>query len=343
MGSVKDIEILESPKGLNPGRGRFHFSDRYSVFDWGEMPDHIPSKGASLCLTSAYFFELLEGRGIKTHYIGLVEGGKVKRLDELRSPSSVMEVELLRVIRPEVREGKYNYGVFKNQEGNFLIPLEIIYRNSLPPGTSVFRRLKEGGLSPQDLGFDSVPEPGTRLPQPFFDLSTKLEETDRYISWEEAAEMAGLKAEELDRIREIVSEVNELITDEVSKLGLQNEDGKIELGFDGERRLMVVDAVGTLDECRFSWQGTSVSKELARIYYRSTPWYGEVEEAKRRDRVHWREMVKADPPPLPPRFKELLSLLYRCFAQELTGREWFGPLPPLRSVLEEMKGFLPQA
>ncbi len=342
MGSVKDLEVLEPPKGLNPGRGRFHFSDRYSVFDWGEMPDHIPYKGTSLCLTSAHFFELLERMGIKTHYVGLVEGGEARRLGELRSPSSVMEVKLLRVIRPEVRGGEYHYEVFRSEEGNFLIPLEVIYRNSLPPGSSVFRRLKEGNLSPQDLGFDTVPEPGTRLPQPFFDLSTKLEETDRYISWEEAAEMAGLRGYELERIKEIVSEVNKLITAEVMRLGLENNDGKIELGFDGERRLMVVDAVGTLDECRFTWAGTSVSKELARIYYRSTPWYKEVEEAKRKDRVHWREMVKSAPPPLPPKFKELLSLLYRCFAQELTGREWFGPLPSLRSVLEEIKGLLPQ-
>jgi len=82
MGSVKDIEIIEAPEKNRLGLGRFVFSDRYSVFDWGEMPDHISNKGASLCIISAYFFEKL-GEKHRTHYVGVVENGKVKRLDEL--------------------------------------------------------------------------------------------------------------------------------------------------------------------------------------------------------------------------------------------------------------------
>ena len=68
MGSVKDLEIIENPSENNMGLGRFNFSDRYSVFDWGEMPDKISGKGASLCLMGAYCFEQLENKGIKTHY-----------------------------------------------------------------------------------------------------------------------------------------------------------------------------------------------------------------------------------------------------------------------------------
>jgi hypothetical protein len=36
----------------------------------------------------------------------------------------------------------------------------------------------------------------------------------------------------------------------------------------------VVDVVGTLDECRFTftYEGLHVSKEIARIYYRRTEW-----------------------------------------------------------------------
>lgn len=39
MGSVKDLAVLKEPAGTETGTGRFIFSDRYSVFDWGEMPD----------------------------------------------------------------------------------------------------------------------------------------------------------------------------------------------------------------------------------------------------------------------------------------------------------------
>ncbi|MEM4702816.1 MAG: phosphoribosylaminoimidazolesuccinocarboxamide synthase, partial [Archaeoglobaceae archaeon] len=78
MGSVKDLIVIKEPSdGL--GEGIFVFSDRYSVFDYGEMPDKIDGKGSSLCLISAFFFEKIEESGIRTHYMGLLEDGKLKR------------------------------------------------------------------------------------------------------------------------------------------------------------------------------------------------------------------------------------------------------------------------
>ena len=59
MGSVKDISILEKASADSFGKARFSFSNRYSVFDWGEMPDHLEHKGESIALLSAYFFEKL--------------------------------------------------------------------------------------------------------------------------------------------------------------------------------------------------------------------------------------------------------------------------------------------
>src|SRR5512138_438531 len=104
MGSVKDLEVIEKPTIDSSGIGRFHFSDRYSVFDWGEMPDHIEGKGAALCLMGAYCFERLEEQNIKTHYRGLVDSstGNVVRFKELRQPSNIMEVNLVNVYTPQV-------------------------------------------------------------------------------------------------------------------------------------------------------------------------------------------------------------------------------------------------
>lgn len=62
MGSVKDLKILKNAGTNNTGEGVFNFSDRYSVFDWGEMPDTIPDKGAAIAILGAYFFEELEKR-----------------------------------------------------------------------------------------------------------------------------------------------------------------------------------------------------------------------------------------------------------------------------------------
>ncbi|MCK4435037.1 phosphoribosylaminoimidazolesuccinocarboxamide synthase, partial [Candidatus Bathyarchaeota archaeon] len=96
MGSVKDLEVLEKPTEDAMGVGRFHFSDRYSVFDWGAMPDHIKGKGAALCLMGAYCFERLQEKKIETHYRGLIDdSGKLVTSKELTQPTSIMEFNLV--------------------------------------------------------------------------------------------------------------------------------------------------------------------------------------------------------------------------------------------------------
>lgn len=112
-------------------------------------------------------------------------------------------------------------------------------------------------------------------------------------------------------MKNFTNTVNDLITEEFSKIGLVNEDGKIEVGFDQKRRLMLVDVLGTLDECRFTFpvcrdghgtgrDGLPVSKEIARIYYRNTAWYQATEVAKKKDRQRWKEICRLSPEPLPP-------------------------------------------
>jgi len=156
MGSVKDLETIRKPTQDSMGVGRFHFSDRYSVFDWGEMPDHIDGKGAALCLMGAYCFERLEQKGIRTHYRGLVaETGRVFKLAELTRPVNTMQISLVNVYKPEarVKDGKlrYDYGRYTPSLSNYLIPLEIIYRNGLPEGSSVFKRLEQGEITIEEL------------------------------------------------------------------------------------------------------------------------------------------------------------------------------------------------
>lgn len=337
-GSVKEVYALKDPEGHKTGEGRFVFTDSYSVFDWGEMPQRVPSKGEALCLLGAYFFERLHALGIKTHYLGLVEDGEVKSLSELKRPTKVMAVRLVRVIEPRRTDGGYDYSVFKEEKANFLIPLEVIYRNSLPEGSSVFRRLREGSLSLEDLGLKEPPVPGQRLPEPMLDVSTKLEATDRYISFQEAREMAGLSKEELARLKEITLVIDRVITEAVETHGLLNEDGKVEYAFDEGRDLMVVDVVGTPDECRFTWEGIPLSKEILRILYRRTSWYRELEEAKKKDPVGWKAMVQ-EPPRLPEEAIGLISSLYQALCNAITGRKWFD-CPPLEHLCPKLKEIL---
>jgi len=345
MGSVKDLEIVKKPTKNKMGVGRFHFSDRYSVFDWGEMPDHIEGKGASLCLMGAYCFERLEDKGVKTHYRGLVDDkGRVVRFDELKQPSNIMEINLVNVYKPKVyvENGKlvYDYSVYTPKLKNYLIPLEIIYRNGLPEGSSVFKRLEQGLVTLEELGLDHYPKVGERLSKPIFDVSTKLEEGDRYVSWKEAKKIAGLTDGELEEVKSLLLKVDETITEIASKAGLVNEDGKIELAFDPLRRLMVVDVVGTLDECRFTYNGLHVSKEIARIYYRRTEWMKEVEEAKKKAKEqgieNWKRLVKTAPTKLDAKLKMLISQMYMAVANETTGKTLFDS-PKLAEVMRNFQ------
>ena len=340
MGSVKDLEVLKKPNQNEFGLGRFIFSDRYSVFDWGEMPDYIENKGRSLCISAAYFFEKLEKMGIKTHYIGLVENGEPKKLAEIKNLPNTMEVKMVRVLKPTQKNFAYDYSVYKNEKNNLLIPLEIIYRNSLPQGSSVFKRLEEGSLKLEDLDLTKMPVPGQDLEKPLLDVSTKLESSDRYMNWIEAQEISHLSSQEMDGIKKITLSINQLITEEAKKMGLKYEDGKIELAFDEQRKLLVVDVLGTLDECRFTFEGMPVSKEIARIYYRKTDWYKELMEAKKQYGLNWKEKVSTKPSPLPVDLKRLISMTYCAFANEVTGKTWFSGIPSMKEILKEISTFI---
>jgi phosphoribosylaminoimidazole-succinocarboxamide synthase len=348
MGSVKDLEVIKKPTKDKMGIGRFHFSDRYSVFDWGEMPDLIDGKGKALCMMGAYCFERLEEKGVKTHYRGLVDkNGKVVRFDELEQPSNIMEINLVNVYRPKAvtREDKlcYDYRVYTPQLRNCLIPLEIMYRNGLPEGSSVFKRLEQGQVTVKDLGLDHYPKAGERLKKPIFDVSTKLEEKDRYVTWEEAKGLAGLTYGEVVEIQNWLLKVDKTITEIASKADLVNEDGKIELAFDPLRKLMVVDVVGTLDECRFTYNGLHVSKEVARQYYRKTEWFRDVEEAKKKAEKEgiedWKKLCKTQPPKLDPTLKSIISQMYMATANELTRKNMFD-VTDLANIVEKYRKYV---
>ncbi|MFW6111377.1 MAG: phosphoribosylaminoimidazolesuccinocarboxamide synthase [Thermoproteota archaeon] len=347
MGSVKDLEVLEEPSEHRMGVGRFHFSDRYSVFDWGEMPDHIPNKGMALCLMGAYCFHRLEAKGVNTHYRGLVtEEGEVVSFQDLDQPTDIMEFDLVNVYHPKTRmeDGSltYDYTMFNPDLNNYLIPLEVIYRNGLPPGSSVFKRLEEGTVTLEELGLDHHPEPGEDLSSPIFDVSTKLEEKDRYITWEEGQKIAGLTPQEVEDIQDILLKVDETITDLAFQAGLKNEDGKIELAFNPSRELMIVDVVGTLDECRFTYKDLPVSKEAARRFYRETAWYQDVlqtkKKAKKEGIQNWRRLCPTSPSSLDPELKTIITEMYLSAANELTNRNLFDA-PTLKETTQKYQEY----
>jgi len=347
MGSVKDLEVLLNAKDGAMGVGRFEFSDRYSILDWGKMPDKIANKGAALCTIGAYCFEKAEDLDIETHYRGLVsDDGKILRLDEIGEPTNIMQVDLVRVIPIKYNNvaGTYDYSKYHSTLSNCLIPLEIIYRNGLPEGSSVFRRLKEGTITYQDFGLDHYPEPGERFEEPVFDVSTKLEKRDRYITWDEAKEIAALNDGEVSELQGILKKVCQLIDTVAGKSDLVNEDGKIELGYDASRRPMLLDVFGTPDECRFTTpEGVHVSKEVARKFYDGSEWANDVGIAKKEGKAqkikNWKSLCNSQPEPLDEDLLNIISQMYTATANEFLGWNIFDT-PRLDAVVGEYKDWL---
>jgi phosphoribosylaminoimidazole-succinocarboxamide synthase len=245
-------------------------------------------------------------------------------LGDAPEPPTEMAISLTQVPDLPFADGSYDYEAFHDEGGeNYLIPLEIVFRNSVPVGSSLRRRTEPAD---HGLDFESWPEKAVELDSPIVEFSTKYEEQDRYLDREEADAIAGHA--ELGRLEELALAVNHVVTEQAAGAGLTHEDGKIEcLYFQGEIR--VADVVGTFDENRFSYDGHQVSKEVVRQYYRHTDpeWVEAVAaakaEARRRGVADWRELCEDEPNPLPDHVIEAARDLYAAGANAYTGSEWF--------------------
>ncbi|MFH0815857.1 MAG: phosphoribosylaminoimidazolesuccinocarboxamide synthase [Methanobacteriota archaeon] len=294
-GKVKEVYVASESEF------EFHFTDQISVFD-KVIPTLIPDKGETLCRTSAFWFQEAARLGMRTHFIGLPAGNK-------------MRVKRVSIPKPGVP--------LKKSDRSVLVPLEVIARYYV--AGSLHDRLKAGELSPLALGFgnSSLPAYGAELPQPFVEFTTKLEETDRLLTHREASELSGLGRERLDEIKQMVLKVDKEMNRRAKSQGLLHVDGKKEFGIDAEGEMMLVDTFGTADEDRW-WdlklygEGKTVelSKEAVRHHYRSTGYHDALMEA-RKSHLH-----EPDIPPLPGDVVGKVTGIYVDLFERITGTKF---------------------
>ncbi|HWM51044.1 MAG TPA: phosphoribosylaminoimidazolesuccinocarboxamide synthase [Thermoplasmata archaeon] len=294
-GKVKEVYEV-SPRELE-----FLFTDQISVFD-KVIPTLVPHKGETLCRTSAHWFEVVEGLGIRTHFL------------RLEGPNR-MRVRRVRVIP--------DYDKITPTTKNFLIPLEVIARYYV--AGSFHDRIKAGRIQPEDAGFPAghIPAYGEPLPEAFVEVTTKLEKVDRELTRDEALAISKLSRAEYNDLVEAVLQIDSRLNEDVERRGLIHVDGKKEFAMDGERRLMLVDTFGTADEDRF-WdlkeyeQGRQVelSKEFVRQFYRKISYHQALMDA--------RAAGKPEPeiPALPDDVTKQVSDLYVTLFERLTGQQF---------------------
>ena len=278
---------------------RFTFTDQISVFD-KVIPSTIPRKGEALCRTSAYWFGVANRIGIDSHFISMP------------SPNTM---DVSRVSQP----GKLDMP--EPERKNVMIPLEFICRHFI--AGSMWDRLQQGNVKKEVLGITGEPEYGQRIPEPFFEVTTKFEEFDRPITFEEAVETFGITREELAEIRELTLKMDEAMAGEVERRGLLHVDGKKEYALGTEGQLMLIDTFGTPDEDRF-WDTkeynegrfVELSKEYVRQYYRLSGYHQTLSEAREN------RTPEPDIPELPDNMVAETSLLYADLFERLTGQEF---------------------
>jgi phosphoribosylaminoimidazole-succinocarboxamide synthase len=312
MGPAPSTPASSAPKYLRRGKVKevyevspteleFRFTNDISVFD-KHIPSEIPHKGETLNGTAAHWFGLCARLQIPHHFLA-------------KSGPAAMRVKRVRIIPNPRTLGPH--------PTDFLIPLEVIMRYYL--AGSMWDRVKSGAVRPEELGFPAGRqlEYGIPLPQPHFEVTTKLEPVDRLLTRAEALELSTLDAQQLDGLKETVLRIDEAMQKEIGPRGLLHVDGKKEFGMDADGTIMVVDTFGTADEDRF-WdkdayeRGRHVdfSKEFVRQHYRQTGYFDLLLKA--------RETKSEEPPipPLPPLLVDEVSRLYTTVYQRLTGEPY---------------------
>lgn len=371
-GSVKNVR---GTKGVEPYI--FEFSDRYSIFDWGQMPETLNDKGAALAFMGWFFFDYLgkpatwqdwqapasyendsalkalREHGMKHHAIGLV-GHDLRPMPlerEFLSPTRMLAVRPVAVHAPgsSVVNGKleWDYTAYKAQPEHALVPLEVIFRFGVPEGSSLLQRTGNAEYC-KSLGLDKAPQTGDTFEVPVVEFSTKLENTDRYLTYPEAQQLAALSAEEFRSLNAIARLVALRLKDCFAEIGIELWDGKLEFAFgaknrNGIRDFMLVDSIGP-DELRLIRDGQHLSKEALRSFYRPTAWYAALEKAKvmakERGEKDWKKIctdeLKSVPPLLAPAVKQRVEMIYKGIATALSEKFCNGRVFPDAWKLEDV-------
>ena len=289
----------------------FEFSDRYSVFDWGDMPDDLHGKAISTAFINWFFFdhvsrpeswqdaavfgalanhplrEKLALSGMAHHMLGLA-GGDLKPLSldrEILSPSKHM---LTRAINPFGMESKI---------------------------------AGDADMLPFDIRFvfvDDAPQPGIQ----FFSCADKSRLTP-----EAAGKLGSLGVDDMATLETLAMLTALRLRATLNGVGVRLVGGKLSFAL-GEtpfgRQFILADTLGP-DELQLMHGPIRLSQDILCNSYRGTSWLSAVEKAKalatEREEGDWKriclEELKAQPPLLSPITKEKAVMIYKSLARAL--------------------------
>ncbi|HEX9844774.1 MAG TPA: phosphoribosylaminoimidazolesuccinocarboxamide synthase [bacterium] len=310
-GSVKNLYLADDANQV-----WFEYTDDYSVFDWGKMPDPIPGKGEALARLGEWFFQRIADPA-EWKALGLADDPQIARWLPIAHHFMRREGNRLLMTRVEIPVLRadnvggnlvYDYGY--PPQPRQLIPLEVIFRFGVPAGSSLLQRKS---WYPFDI------HEGAEFDEPLIEFSTKLEMKDRVISYQEAALILKGNTDTLAELHGRTRAVAHFLRAAFARHGLKLWDGKLEWALvDG--KLTLVDSIGP-DELRVSQGDAVFSKQFLRNFYLGTDWYQAVlkggELARKRGTEDWIAIVKDElrqqPGPLSAPYRQAAEALYGDF------------------------------
>jgi phosphoribosylaminoimidazole-succinocarboxamide synthase len=194
-----------------------------------------------------------------------------------------------------------------------MIPVEAVIRGYLYG--SLYERLKKGEVS-----LPVNPVLATKLPEPYFDPTTKSDVKDEPLTIEQIEEEGWLDGNQLDEIRRRTVEIYRRMSERAESTGFILADLKLEFGFDKQENIVLADSIGP-DEFRL-WPKNEYSPGKTQESYDKQvirDWLGKVGYKKTLDEARKEGRPTPRPPDLPQDLIEETSRRYIIAYERLTG------------------------
>src|SRR3989475_823770 len=194
-----------------------------------------------------------------------------------------------------------------------MIPVESVVRGYLYG--SLYERLTKGEIS-----LPVEPVLAAKLPQPYFDPTTKSNVKDEPVTVEQIEEEGWLDSKRLEAVRGKTLEIYSKMSVRAEKAGFILADLKLEFGFDKQENIVLADSIGP-DEFRL-WPKANYSPGKIQESYDKQPirdWLGERGYKKTLDETRRKGQPRPRPPDLPSDLIQETSRRYIIAYERLTG------------------------
>jgi len=361
-----------------PGSGRSRTELRHAVFRLLATPaawQELTFADIAACSTDeeavrrwdAGRLEDLRGAGAATHHVGLIDEETGEVTDRPVASAAVLVREFpvhTPVHFSTLGRSAWDYHRYQ-VEATKVLALEHIFRLGSPVGSSVEQRYRAAvgsgdpaaaGRVLDALGLHRPVVPWGRFGTMVYDCSTKYEDHDRYLDWQEAVHVSGVDHATFASVIELLGYCTILVNKVFASIGLTLWDIKWEAAVDGEA-VVVVDTVDhdsvriTSDEIIGGRRCyTHFNKQAVRDYYRilHPTWVAALDDAKHRAEVDpdartFREIYDAGVrageypsiPELDPEFAAIQAEKYDLVAGGVSGRRAAGEASDaVRAVVE---------